>query len=267
MARRRQGIFWILTISCNSYPDEPSLLPGLVWIKGQKELGEGGFLHWQVIVAFGKKASQRTLQRMFPGVHAELTKSDAASDYVWKEDTRVGESQFEYGVKPFQRNNRVEWESIWDAATKGDIMSIPANIRVQNYRTIRTIQSDFAKPVGIVRTCNVFHGPTGTGKSRRAWEEASADAYPKDPRTKFWCGYRGQKNVVIDEFRGGIDIAHLLRWLDRYPVNVEIKGSSVCLLAETIWVTSNLSPEMWYPDLDQETLGALLRRLVVVAFE
>jgi len=63
----------------------------------------------------------------------------------------------------------------------------------------------------MVRTCWVYWGRTGTGKSRRAWDEAGVDAYPKDPRTKFWCGYFGQANVIIDEFRGGIDVAHLLR--------------------------------------------------------
>jgi len=34
-------------------------------------------------------------------------------------------------------------------------------------------------------------------------------------------GYRGQEHVVFDEFRGGIDISHVLRWFDRYPVIVE----------------------------------------------
>ena len=80
----------------------------------------------------------------------------------------------------------------------------------------------------------------GTGKSRRAWSEATLSAYCKDPRTKFWCGYTTQSNVVLDEFRGGIDISHVLRWLDRYPVRVEIKGSSRPLLATTFWITSNL---------------------------
>jgi len=112
----------------------------------------------------------------------------------------------------------------------------------------------------------VFWGRSGSGKSRRAWEEAGLDAYPKDPRTKFWCGYRGQVNVVIDEFRGGIDIGHLLRWLDRYPVIVEIKGSSTVLSAERIWITSNIPPESWYPDVDAETMVALKRRLKVIHF-
>lgn len=143
-------------------------------------------------------------------------------------------------------------------------MEIPAQIRIQHYRTLRAIRSDFATPVGMERTCKVFWGPTGTGKSRRAWEEAGVEAYPKDPNTKFWCGYSNQKHVVIDEFRGSISISHLLRWLDRYPVMVEIKGSAVCFQANKIWITSNLDPRQWYPDLDPETTAALLRRLEII---
>lgn len=85
--------------------------------------------------------------------------------------------------------------------------------------------------------------------------------------SKFWDGYRGQTNVVIDEFRGVVNISHLLRWLDRYPVIVEVKGSSTVLCAEKIWITSNLHPREWYPDLDQATMEALLRRLTIVHFE
>lgn len=119
----------------------------------------------------------------------------------------------------------------------------------------------------------VFWGATGTGKSRRAWDEAGVDAFVKDPRTKWyfqfnfrWCGYRGQQNVVIDEFRGCIDIAHLLRWLDRYPVLVEVKGGSRPLCATRFWITSNVDPRNWYPDVDQATRDALLRRLNITHF-
>jgi len=112
----------------------------------------------------------------------------------------------------------------------------------------------------------VYWGSTGTGKSRTAWGEAGFSAYPKNPRTKFWDGYRGQENVVIDEFRGIIDIALLLIWCDRYPVIVENKGSSTCLQAKKIWITSNLHPRDWYPGVDALTLGALLRRLTITEF-
>jgi len=126
---------------------------------------------------------------------------------------------------------------------------------------------DNLQPTPIERTIHVFWGPTATGKSRRAWTEAGLDAYPKNSRSKFWDGYQGQKHVVIDEFRGAIDIAYLLTWFDRYPVIVEVKGSSTCLVAETIWVTSNLPPEAWYPDVDLETRNALIRRLKIVEFK
>jgi hypothetical protein len=110
----------------------------------------------------------------------------------------------------------------------------------------------------------LFWGKSGTGKSRRAWAEAGLDAYPKDPRTKFWDVYSGERNVVLDEFRGGIDIAHFLRWFDRYPVRVEVKGSSTALRAESIWITSNLPYTEWYPGLDDDTLEALRRRFTLI---
>jgi len=270
MATRRQGIFWIGTLS---YLDSPSSdvfteLRACSWVRGQREIGIGGFEHWQFIVAFRKKQSLSSakLALGMPTVHLELSRSAAASEYVWKEDTRVEGTQFEYGAKPISRNSKEDWEEIWEKAKINDLLSIPASIRIQNYRTIKSIASDFSSPQAIVRSVSVFWGATGTGKSRRAWDESGWGAYCKDPRTKFWCGYQGEDSVVIDEFRGGIDIAHMLRWLDRYPVRVEIKGGSVCLKATKIWITSNLDPVDWYPDADPETKSALLRRLEVTHF-
>lgn len=126
---------------------------------------------------------------------------------------------------------------------------------------MRSIASDNQRPIGIEKTVNVFYGRTGTGKSRRAWEEGGEDAYSKDPRTKWFDGYKGEKHIICDEFRGVIDVSHILRWTDRYPVRIECKGSSMPLSATTWWFTSNLAPGDWYPELDAETKAALLRRL------
>lgn len=134
------------------------------------------------------------------------------------------------------------------------------------YNSLCRIASDNAKPLAVERTCYVFWGKTGTGKSLRAWTEAGQDSYGKDPRTKWWCGYKGERTVVLDEFRGDIDVSHILRWLDRYPVTVEVKGGSRPLAADRIWITSNLDPRKWYPEIDQDTLDALLRRLNITHF-
>lgn len=146
-------------------------------------------------------------------------------------------------------------------------MEIPPDVFVRCYNQLSRIRMDHLQPVAVERSCKVFWGSTGTGKSRLAWEEASLQAYSKDPRTKWWCGYSGQRTVVLDEFRGDIGVAHMLRWLDRYPVLVETKGGAVPLAATEFWITSNLDPRMWYPELDEDTKAALLRRLNITHFQ
>ena len=200
--------------------------------------------------------------------HFELSRSTAADAYVWKDDTSVQGTRFELGSKPFRRNSDVDWERIKISAKSGELDSdsIPADIFVRHYSSLSKIAKDYCRPLPMERSCQVYWGRTGTGKSRRAWEEATFDAYVKDPNTKFWDGYRNQENVVIDEFRGTISISHVLRWLDRYPVIVEIKGGAMPLLATRFWITSNVDPRNWYPDTDDETKDALIRRLNITHF-
>jgi len=225
--------------------------------------GHDGYLHWQLVVIFNSKIRRRGVLDVFGAVHAEPTRSEAAEEYVWKDDTAVAGTRFELGKRPFKRNNAVDWETVRGSARMGRLDDLPANVYVQHYGNLRRIVQDNLQPLAIVREVVVYWGATGVGKSRRAWNEASLEAYPKDPRSKFWDGYRGQQHVVIDEFRGDIDIGHILRWFDRYPVIVEIKGSSVVLAATKIWITSNLNPMFWYPQLDELTREALLRRLTI----
>lgn len=265
MATRRQGTIWIGTIPQHGFT--PYLPSKLKYIKGQLELAESGFLHWQIVFHCSTKQSIRQLRDLFGPYHFELTRSVAAEEYVWKEETRVAGTQFELGVKPINRSSSNDWDAIWESAKCGDIGAIPADVRIRCHFALRSISAQFLLPTGIERTCVVYWGRSGTGKSRRAWEEGGVESYPKDPRTKFWCGYSGQKHVIIDEFRGGIDIAHILRWLDRYPVRVEIKGSSVPLCATNVWFTSNTHPSKWWPDLDGATLDAFYRRVEIVEFK
>jgi len=245
----------------------PGRLPdGLDYIRGQQERGDGGFEHWQLVV-------HTTVPQRLTGVkskladtaHLEPTRSSAALEYVWKLDSRVGEP-FELGVKPFDRKSKSDWASVLTAAQTGEYGNIPPDIVVRCYSSLKLITKDNLKPEPVCKTVWVYWGPTGTGKSRRAWSEATFDAFPKDPMTKFWDGYQGQKNVVMDEFRGDISISHLLRWLDRYPVIIEAKHGACCLKAENFWITSNIHPSEWYPSIDGSTKEALLRRLTIVSF-
>lgn len=92
----------------------------------------------------------------------------------------------------------------------------------------------------------VIQGPTGTGKSKYCMEE-HAEAYWKG-RDQWWDGYEGQETVIIDEFYGWIPFDLLLRLLDRYPLQVEVKGGKVNFSAKLIIITTNKNPRMWYKD-------------------
>jgi len=258
-----QARYWLLTIPQENFT--PYLPNGIVYIKGQLELGDTtGFLHWQLLATFDKKTRLRGVKNIFGDrCHAEPSRSEAADEYVWKDDTAVQGTRFELGRRKMRRNHDTDWDALYDDAKRGRLDDIPRDVLVRCYSNIKRIGVDNLAPVGIERTVVVFWGPTGVGKSRRAWDQASIHAYPKDPLTKFWDGYSGQEHVVIDEFRGGISIGHILRWFDRYPVIVEVKGSSTVLKAKKIWITSNIDPRNWYPELDEPTKEALLRRLEI----
>lgn len=263
--------YYAVTISSHTFVADWSSLPdGIDYIRGQLEMGAStNYTHWQLMVVTTRKQRCSFLKRIWPTAHVELSRSQALKDYVWKDDTAVPDTRFELGRSPLSNPTRRghDWEAIWNSAKSGQLTDIPAHVRVTSYNVLKRIRTDHLQPTGSEKTVKVFYGAPGTGKSRTAWDEATFNAYPKDPNTKFWDGYDQHDNVVIDEFRGRIDVSHLLRWLDRYPVIVEVKGASVSLACKNIWITSNLHPREWYPDLDELTMEALLRRLTITHFQ
>lgn len=260
--------YWILTVPQHLYvPYRPV---DCTYIGGQLERGETtGYLHWQLIVVFTQQVRLTRVKTLFGDeVHAEVTRSEAAREYCFKESSAIEGTAFHLGQYPFRRNNPIDWEAIKTKAKLGllDDVTIPAQVYVNSYGTLKQIKKDHLKPEAGVREIFVYCGKTGAGKSKRAWEEAGWNAYPKQATSKYWDGYQEQENVVMDEFRGQIGISHMLAWCDRYPVIIDNKFGATCLKAKKIWITSNLHPNDWYPDLDAETKSALIRRLNITEF-
>lgn len=87
-----KAIYWMLTI-----PEVTGWVPQvndtLVWIKGQLEVGAGGYRHFQAVCGFTKQITLAQAKVHFPNEsHLEKTRSQAADQYVWKEDTRVADT-------------------------------------------------------------------------------------------------------------------------------------------------------------------------------
>lgn len=121
-----------------------------------------------------------------------------------------------------------------------------------------------------------FHGETGTGKTREAWETLIKEGYSVqniwissgkiDP---FFNGYTGQKAAILDDFRPGFcRFELLLRLLDGYPVIVNVKGGYVQWCAETIIITAPTKPTQMYVNRETgqewDNLDQLLRRITTI---
>ena len=92
---------WFLTIGEQHWqPDEFAYPNEIVqYVKGQLEVGEqNGYRHWQLVAYFKKPVRLSTVRHAFGGhAHCEPTRSAAADEYVWKEETAVADTRFEFG--------------------------------------------------------------------------------------------------------------------------------------------------------------------------
>jgi hypothetical protein len=91
---------------------------------------------------------------------------------------------------------------------------------------LRDIYQHFARiaPKSIPRIIWLC-GPTGCGKTRRAFDMMPLDTWINNGSCQWFDGYRGQSLVILDDFRkeqlpreGGF--GWFLRLLDRYPMDV-----------------------------------------------
>lgn len=185
--------YWVATCPVATagylFATGPYTLP-IDGVRGQLEQGEGGMVHYQVLIRTRKPLRRGSLSKMFPKCHLEPSRSEAAREYVWKEETRIGEP-FEWGdTLPPRRNSAHDWETIRESAKTGQLDLVPPDIFVRCYNSLRRISSDYLQPPMRSVSVKVFWGSTGAGKSYKAWEEASLAAYSKDPLTKWWDGYQ-----------------------------------------------------------------------------
>lgn len=103
------------------------------------------------------------------------------------------------------------------------------------------------------RTCYWIFGGTGLGKSRLAEaiarKQYGSDYFIHPPGSlKWWGSYEEQPCVILNDLRRGDVFAaggfnYLLNILDRYDVEVEIKGGFRTGRWETLIITSSNAPD------------------------
>jgi hypothetical protein len=248
-------------------------------------------VHWQGYVEFNYRPHMNAVVRLFnfmkPGcdVHVEprMGPQAKAIEYTKKmftRDTTPGGEWFELGIKAPADIISTQEQVLTAVRAGADFHSILTQFpkyaceHVNNIlKLIATVgpQSPDWRDVQTI----VFWGDTGTGKTRRARDDAKnrhLDLYKKMCGTKWFDGYRGEKALLLDEFmgdRGQSDaegIQQMLQWLDGHPLRVESKGATVPAMWTKVYITSNLPPKAWFPRADPKHVEALMRRITAQVY-
>lgn len=210
-------------------------------------------LHKQAF-AYAKVAMRLTgWKKLFPGDHIEAMLGNFAQNekYCSKQS-----ELHELGVRPMQNGRKRSLETLCSLVVEAgeqakplcDIVTEPEHqqtyVMYNNgieklYRhaitkKLRQIDRDFAPEVVYI------YGPPGLGKTRYVHDlEPEVYNIPSYDQYKWKDGYRGQAAVLYDNVTPtNINAVQMLREIDRYFVEVSVKGGLIGWRPERIYITS-----------------------------
>lgn len=230
-----------------------------------------GYVHWEnprSLDSFHKATLRKT------HLGDEHGRTDGSADdnrkyclgLVEKKGNTPNPTFWEHGTLPKQ-GERTDWRTAVDSLKGGMGVCEVIDEQPQLLPCIRALERYNAiKSKSIHRDIRVVvvYGAPGTGKSRAAWD-LYPDLYVK-PDGDWWDGYEGQDVVLFDDFYGGVKISTMLKWLDRYPLLLPVKGGFVPARFTKVILTSNTHPSTWYSGefIPEDVLNAFKRRIHAV---
>ncbi|ADU76997.1 Rep protein [Cyclovirus PKgoat11/PAK/2009] len=238
-------------------------------IVGEESAPTTGTLHLQGFCNLHKPTRYSTIKKHLDNsIHIE--KANGTDEQNQKYCSKSG-IFFESGI-PNKQGTRNDLKSVVESinkegATLGNIATEHPEIYIRYFRGIQQLlqlvrpirQRDFKTEVFY------YWGPPGSGKSRRALEEArqlDGESIYYKPRGLWWDGYEQQRSVIIDDFYGWIKYDEMLKIMDRYPYKVQIKGGFQEFTSEKIFITSNVDVCDLYKFVGYET-AAFDRRITL----
>lgn len=209
------------------------------------------------------------VQKLFPGAHLAIAVGTGEQNraYCTKEDTRAEPGFHEFGEVPVQgkRNDLREfYTAVKSGKSEADLLDDFADVFIRYPRGVDRVRSILAR-VQIPKVRNLYvevrWGPTGTGKTWSAVHENEKCFLWHASEPEWWDGYLGEQVVVIDEYRHQLKCHRLLQILDPYECRLPVKCGHTYAAWTKVIITSNLSPDQWYPNVDELTKQALMRRI------
>lgn len=250
----KQSKRWAFTLN-NYSPEDEKILQGSMnsifsYLIYGKEVGPtSGTPHLQGYFEVSKKRRGSAIKRDIGVTAMRLStarrSAEVNSTYCSKDNVA-----FEDGCK-MKQGERRDLLLIKEDIEKGKSLDYIWNehftnmIRYRNgllsYYT-RTKAKQFREPPMVY----ILHGPTGTGKTYRAYNH-DPESFWVYPGKGWFDGYEGQHVAIFDEFDGSdLDFAQFKRITDRYPISVPVKGAYTPWCPKVIYFTSNIRPMHWW---------------------
>lgn len=263
--------YWVFTLNNYTADDESRIAAyigdeALQYICYGREEGESGTPHLQGYIQLSAKKSLAWLRRLFAPAcpHFEVARGSPtqARDYCSKDGEFLEFGDF-LGSAQGRRTDLAEVGSrVLAGASFEDVAREFPTVVLRYARGIRELIQSVRSGDrnGQPPVLRVNWGSTGLGKTRQVFEaEPDVWIHPGGP---WFDGYTGQEAVLFDDFSGAdFKLSYLLRLLDRYRMQVPVKGSFVKWCPKRIYITSNLDPRDWYANASPAHREALLRRL------
>lgn len=227
------------------------------------ETGESGTPHLQGFITFKTSKRLAGLKKLHAKAHWEKKIASDCYLYPRKFDSKVIIDI--NNDKQGQRSDLVrvaeqlKTKAISEVAIENPVEYIKFNRGMEKLKHIYNKKEKKEKP----RVIYIW-GPPGSGKTRKVYEE-NENAWFSNGDLKWFDDYEGQEVVCFDDLRGSnCRFSYLLRLLDRYPMNVEIKGGHANWNPKTIYITSCYPPDKLYSEElfdDENKIEQLLRRI------
>lgn len=273
--------YWVFTLN-NYTEEEVDLLskacdvdPDIAYVAFGKEVGDQGTPHLQGHLELSRRLTLGNLKSRSSiplRCHLKVRRGtfEQSEEYCQKDGDFVS-----WGARVSKgAGARTDLEELRLALNDGMPLREISNEFFSHYMRYRRSINSFFMLHSIPRTwqCSViiYYGRTGTGKTSAVYGNLpSIEDIWVYPGGGWFDGYAGEKIVLFDDFSGSeFKIGYLLKVLDRYPMRVPIKGDFVNWAPQEIYITSNLNPDVWFPNAHQAHREALKRRFTnVVEFE
>lgn len=231
--------------------------------------------HWQIYIETTSPQRPAFIQKLLgdPTCYIAERKGTGkqAADYCKKADSRIPDPSGYFGfhevgeqfdpLSPQKRSDIDEIKNDLENGAKVD------EVNAKHWKTARNMQqaimrarTAYAKEIGQkirppIET-TVFYGKTRTGKTHRAWMAALKDAgeemdnvyrleRPTTPGKVWFNQYELATVLIIDEYHDWLFIDQMLSYLDKWPMQIDVKYGSSYACWTKVYITSNLSPANW----------------------